>query len=198
MITVRHIERLWNLRSYERLFRELVANRTEGSFRFELEGGWAIPTAAMAIIRLEELCQNHVALYSRLLRAVLAGQDADGGWGDPLATAICIKALRCCRGDGIAVDRGLIYLANLQKTEGIWPNVPLRRMPADPYVSAFILFQLGDSRQFRDAVRFLDAIDWFEHHKSSLDAETQRMWEHSEIRCRLRLLPERRESLLWA
>src|SRR5688500_7894552 len=129
MITIRQIERAWTARTYEKLFRELVAQRPEAAFKFDHEQGRAIPTAAMAVIRLDELSQSHVPLAGKLLRAVLAGQDADGGWGDAMTTALCLRALLCSGGDGAAVERGLGYLANLQKAEGAWPAVPLRRMP---------------------------------------------------------------------
>ena len=184
MITIRQIERAWTARTYEKLFRELVATRPEAGFRFELEQGRAIPTAAMAVVRLEELSQSHVPLCATLLRAVIAGQEKDGGWGDAMTTALCLRALLCSGGDGVAVERGLEYLANLQKAEGVWPAVPLRRMPADGYVSAFVLYELGDAPRFRQAVRFADALDWFAAHASSLDPEAARLWARARHRCR--------------
>ena len=72
MITIRQIERAWTARTYEKLFRELVSNRPEASFRFEHEQGRAIPAAAMAVIRLEELSQSHTPLAAKLVRAVQA------------------------------------------------------------------------------------------------------------------------------
>jgi hypothetical protein len=183
MITVRQMERLWQAKSYERLFRELLAARPEASLRMQLELGRSIPTAALAIIRLDELSQGYVPLYSQLVRTVLNDQHADGGWGDPMTTAICLRALMCGQGHGVAIDRGLHYLANMQKPEGIWPNVPIRRMPADPYVSAFILLQLGDKPAFRQAVRFFDALNWFEANESGLDPDARRMWDRASTRC---------------
>src|SRR2546428_386722 len=83
-------------------------------------------------------------------RALLAAQNVnDGGWGDPVVTALCVRALLCGRGNGPSIDFGLRYLANLQKTEGVWPAGPIRRLPADPAASAFVLFQLGDRPHFR-------------------------------------------------
>ena len=115
MITVRQVERDWNARHYEKLFRELTAFRPEASFRFEFEDNRSTPAAAMALIRLEELSQAHVPLYGRLLRAVLASQDQrDGGWSDPMVTALCLRALMAGRGNGLAIDLGLRYLADLQ------------------------------------------------------------------------------------
>lgn len=194
MTTIRQIERAWTARTYEKLFRDLIAARPEAGFRFEVEQGRAIPTAAMALIRLDELSQSHVPLYATLLRAVLTGQEADGGWGDVMTTALCCRALLCCNGDGPAIERGLQYLANLQKDEGVWPAVPLRRMPADGYASAFVLYELGDSARFRDAVRFADAVAWFEQNAPTLDPEAARLWSRARHRCRVQ--PATRELVL--
>jgi hypothetical protein len=185
MITIRQVERAWTARTYEKLFRELVANRPEAGFRFEHEQGRAVPTAAMAVIRLDELSQSHTAIASKLLRAVIASQEADGGWGDAMTTALCLRALLCSGGDGLAIQRGLDYLANLQKTEGVWPAVPLRRMPADAYVSAFVLYELGNNARFRDAVRFTDAVSWFERNEAGLPFDARQMWDRARCRCRV-------------
>jgi hypothetical protein len=188
MITVKHIERLWNGRMYDKLLRELLANRPEAGLRLELELSGtcrATPAAAMAMIRLNELNQSHHALHAKLVRTLIATQESDGGWGDPIATALALRALLNDHGDGEVIDRGLHHLAMMQKPEGIWPNVPLRRMPADPHVSAFVLYQLGAQGRFRAAVRFLEAINWFESHESSLDPETRRLWDRATLRCRL-------------
>ena len=199
MITIRQIERAWQARTYEKLFRELVANRPESTFRFDQEQGRAIPAAAMGVIRLEELSQSHVPVCAQLLRAVIAGQEVDGGWGDPTATALCLRALLCCNGDGTAITRGLNYLADLQKTEGAWPAVPLRRMPADGYASAFILCQLGNQERFRDAVDFDAALNWLERHETGLTFDARRMWDVAKLRCgsaARRAMQHRREPML--
>jgi hypothetical protein len=183
MITIRQIERLWTNKAYERLFRELLSARPEASLRLEMELGRSIPTAALAMIRLEELSQSFVQIYGQFLRTILNDQHSDGGWGEPMTTALCLRALLCDRGHGLAIERGLQYLANLQKADGIWPNVPIRRMPADPFASAFILFELGDNPQFRNAVRFFQALSWFESNEGSLDAEARKLWDRATVRC---------------
>jgi hypothetical protein len=183
MITVRQIERFWTGKAYERLFRELLSARPEASLRLEMELGRSIPAAALAMIRLEELSQSFVPLYGQLLRTVLNDQHADGGWGETMTTALCLRALMCDRGQGLAIERGLQYLANMQKAEGIWPNVPIRRMPADPFGSAFILLQLGDKEPFRQSVRFVEALGWFELNEGSLDAEARKLWDRAALRC---------------
>ena len=189
MITIRQMERDWVGRKYEKLFDVLVEHRPEGSFPFDLTDGRAIPTAAMSLIRLDELSQTHVPLYTHLLRAVLASQNAnDGGWGDPVVTALCLRALTAGRGNGLAVDLGMHYLADLQKVEGLWPAGPIRRLPADPAASAFVLYQLADKPAFRELVRFDDAVSWFDTHQSSLDADGRKWWGYAKLRCQAPVL----------
>jgi hypothetical protein len=185
MTTVRQIERHWNAKEYRKLFRELIAPRPEGALRLEIEVRAPL-AAAIAVVRLDELSQSHVPLYGRLIRAILIAQEPDGGWGEPITTALCLRALLCGRGEGVAIDRGMEYLANLQKEEGTWPAQPLRRMPADPHGSAFVLGQLGDNPAFRSAVRVPAAVAWFEAHADELDEETQQLWERARVRCRRR------------
>ena len=187
MTTVRQIERLWNSRSYERICRDLLANRPESSLRLEIELSPRSAAAAIALIRLDELNQAHVPLYSQLVKALISFQLLDGSWDDPMTTSLSLRALLNGQGAGFAIERALPYFTNLQKPEGIWPNIPLRRMPADPYVSAFILYQLGPSPRFRSAVRFLDALNWFEQNEPHLDPESRRLWDRASLRCRLQL-----------
>lgn len=196
MVTVRQIERHWNQKAYDRVYQDLVSARPEGLYRPERAAATATLAAAMAVIRLDELTQTHVPLYGKLVRAILASQDPDGGWGDPAVTALCVRALQCSRGQGLAITRGLTYLAHLQKPEGIWPNVPLRRMPADAHSSAFILAQLGDNADFRQAVRLADAVAWFRTHVDELDEPTSRLWQRASLRCRYRQAAPAARTLL--
>jgi hypothetical protein len=85
-------------------------------------------------------------------------------------------------GEGETVDRGLAYLANLQQPGGIWPRVPLRRMPADGAVSAFVLLQLAESERFRTAVDFHAAVGWFAVHAKNEEATTQGLWNMAKLR----------------
>ena len=186
MITVRQIQRLWTAKSYRKLIAALMSARPEASVRLETALGRAVPAAALAMIRLDELAQAHNPLSRKLLNVLLVGQELDGGWGDPLTTALCLRALLCAHGQGQAVQRALSYLINMQKVEGIWPKEPLRRMPADAFTSAFILMQLGDHPQFREAVRLTDALDWFTQNAPRLDPETAKLWDKASLRCRAR------------
>lgn len=184
MMTVRQIERQWEAKDYERLFAEVMSARPEAGLKLGMEATRPVPAAAITLIRLDELDQSHVRLYSKLVRAVLAAQELDGGWGDVITTSMCVRALLCGDGNGLAIDRGLTYLSELQKAEGIWPNVPIRRMPADPYLSALVLYQLGTQPRFRQAVRLADAVHWFSANEGWLDNETRELWRRAWLRCR--------------
>jgi hypothetical protein len=183
MFTIRQIERLWNARTYRRLAMELLAGRAEASYRLEAEFGRSVPAAALALVRMDELSQSHHPLYRTLLNVLIVGQEADGGWGDVMTTALCVRALTCGGGQGMAVERGMAYLAQLQKSEGIWPKVPIRRMPGDAFVSAFVLFELGESEPFRRVARVSDAVDWFAHNLATLDPDTRRLWDRASAKC---------------
>ena len=185
MITIRHIERLFDDQKHRRLYRELISGRPEATFALEAVLARPLPIAALGMIRLDELSQSHTSLYRRLLNVVLTAQQPDGGWTDPMTTALCLRALLSGGGKGgAAVERGLRYLAALQQPLGTWPREPLRRMPLDAFATAFILMQLGDRAPFRRAVHFEDATAWFAAHERSLDPETRRLWSHAAVRCR--------------
>ena len=183
MMTVKHLERQWNAGHYSKLLVELLEARPEASFEFDSNASQAARVAALGVIRLEELDQSHTSLAATLVRTLLSMQEADGGWGDPAMTALCLRALFCSKGAGGAIDRGLAYLANLQQPGGIWPLVPLRRMPADAATSAFIISQLAPQPRFRMAVRLDDADAWFDQHRSSIGADALRAWDRARARC---------------
>jgi len=186
MQTTRQIERHWNARRYDRLARELLAPRPENSPRLVAELSRAVPAAALALIRLDELNQANHPLCGKLIRTIIAAQEGDGGWVDPVITALCLRALMCSRGLGVSIDRGIRYLACLQKDEGAWPAVPIRRMPEDAFVTAFILFHLADQDAFRAAVRLDDALHWLTRHEHCADDHTRRLTHRATLRARLR------------
>ena len=186
MQTTRQIERFWSAKQYDRLTRELLSARSEYSHRLVVELSRSVPAAALALIRLDELNQAYLPLNQVLIRHIIAAQEGDGGWGDPLVTALCLRALTLNRGQGICVDRGFTYLAELQKPQGVWPSVGIRRTAEDAFTSAFILFLLADDAGFRAAVRFDDAVAWFERHETGLDDDARRLWQRAALRCRLR------------
>lgn len=182
MITVRQIERLWNAKAYDRLLEQLILPRAEASGQLLSQLTGPLAAAGMAVIRLDELSQPFVDLYGELIRTILKSQRPEGGWGDVITTAVCLRALMCGNGNGEAIDRGLVFLAGLQKPEGIWPNIPARRMPVDPFASAFVLARLGDMPAFRQAVDMGQAMEWFEENEIALDAQTRRLWSHAKRR----------------
>lgn len=188
MMTVRQIEKRWNAQLPAKLIDDLLASRPEDSSRLRrVLSANPVAVAAMALVRLDELNQSHTPLASRLLRHVLATQGDDGGWDSPAVTAICLRALLLCGGHGLAIDRGMQSLAALQKDDGLWPTLPIRRTESDAFVSAFILFCLGDSPAFRQAVRFAPALDRMTRDLPSLDPETQQLYQRATARCRARL-----------
>jgi len=185
MQTTRQLDRFWNARQYDRLVRELLTARIESSPRLVAELAHPVPAAAMALIRLDELNQGVHPLNEKLIRTIIAAQEGDGGWGDLLVTALCVRALLCSRGQGVAIDRGIAWLANLQKAQGAWPAFPIRRTAEDPFVSAFILFHLADQPAFRVAVRLDDAVTWLAQNEPTFDPESRRLWQRATLRCRL-------------
>jgi len=182
MLTVRHIEKLWQAKKYPRLLDELTAPRVEFLAAKELSATPFLAAAALALVRLEEMDQSHAAICPRFIRAIIAHQQADGGWGDVSISALCLRALCQNRGHGEAIERGMAYLALLQQPGGIWPQIPFRRMPADALVSAFTLLQLGDNEKFRSAVQFDAAINWFEMNAPMLNCAAQTLWSHARVR----------------
>ena len=77
MMTVRQISRLWIAKSYPRLSQELLVARQEASFEIKgLDRPCAV--AALAVIRMDELSQSHLPLYSSLVRSVMAAAKAAG------------------------------------------------------------------------------------------------------------------------
>lgn len=183
MMTVGHMQRLWNSGKYARLLDELIALRVEALAAAELAQRPYAAAAALALVRLDELNQPHAALCPTLLRAILAQQESDGGWGDVAVTALCLRALSLWHGHGLAIQRGMNYLAQLQQPAGIWPKIPIRRMAADPLLSAFVLLQLGDHEPFRAAVDFPAAVDWFDSHGPDIDPAAKTLWDHARPRC---------------
>jgi hypothetical protein len=175
MITVRQLERLWQEKAFARMSGLLLEMRPESSLRLAQELARSTPVAALAIIRLDELSQSYTPFSGRMVRTILANQEADGGWGDSLTTALCIRALSCSGGDGQAITRGLEYLANLQREDGSWPRVPIRRLPGDAFTTAIVLFYLADNANFREAVHYSQAVDWLSEQERSHDIETARL-----------------------
>jgi hypothetical protein len=185
MLTVNHMERLWDARKYDRLLAELISPRIEAPAAAELKALACPASAAFALIRLEELNKSHAPLAGKLIRAILAAQECDGGWGDVMTTALCLRALALSNGHGEAINRGMARLANLQQDGGIWPNTPIRRMPADAMATAMVILQLGDNQAFRNSVRFDEAVRWFEEHPFEVEPAAKKLWSYARLRSKL-------------
>ncbi len=198
MTTIRQIERNWVGKQFDRLLKELCAGRVEASMDLHI-GLRLIPAAsAMAMIRLDELGQAYVPLYPKLLRTLLNTQEADGGWSDPMTTALCVRALMLSDGSGEAIDRGLDYLVNLQKENGAWPAEPIRRLAADAPTTAFVLYQLGDQPAFRDRVRFDQAVAFLQDQERAGDTDTRALCHRATARCRLGGMQAAGNQFLWS
>jgi hypothetical protein len=198
MLTVRHLEREFNSGAYARLMRDLLAARGEASPAILASLSRPVPTAAMVMIRLDELGQAHVPLFSKLLKTVLAAQQPDGGWKDPLATALVLRALRLTQGAGESIDRGFRWLADLQKDDGLWPAEPIRRMAGDTFVTAWILFHLSNDPVFRRVIRHTDAQAAMELLEPTLSSEAKRLWARVNRRRPLLMKPVSREVVSWS
>lgn len=182
MLTVRHLERLWNARRYPQLLQELIVWRVEAPLAGDLGDQPAIASAALALVRLDELHQSHVPLAGKLCRALIAAQQPSGGWGSAMLTSLCLRALMLDHGSGVVIERGLAYLASLQQGDGLWPRIAGGRMPSDALTSAFVLLQLGDQEPFRLAVRFDDACEYFEMNRAGAQAAAKALWSHARLR----------------
>jgi len=181
-MTVQHIQKLWDARKYPKLLSELILMRIEADVESDLAEKPSVCAAALGLIRLDELHQSHAPICSKFIRAIIAEQETDGGWGDVMTTALCLAALSLQNGDGQSIDNGMAYLAQLQQPAGIWPRVPMRRMPEDAVVSAFVLLQLADNEKFRQMVRYQDAIAWFESHDLECEPVARTLWGLARVR----------------
>jgi hypothetical protein len=188
MLTVRHIEKLWEARKYSKLFNELIALRVESVAAPEMAENPCPAAAAIALIRIDEMMQSHAAICPSLIRALIATQDPDGGWKDPCTTALAVKALCLQNGQGDSIERGLDYLADLQQSSGLWTKIPAGRMPEDPpkdpLISAFVLLQLGDNDRFRQKVDFPAALTRIAQaaEKAGLEPTAKTLWDQARLR----------------
>src|SRR5438132_8018355 len=100
MTTVRKLQKLWSEKAFERLWAHLVTARAEACLDIS-ELSISTAAAALGIIRLDELNQHHVPLYSELVLFLIRQQDADGGWVEPRSTALAVRALLAGTGNGV-------------------------------------------------------------------------------------------------
>jgi hypothetical protein len=200
MMNVRMIDRAYAARDFSRLLHDLTSHRADALVQWDPQASRPVLAAAMSAIRLDELSQAHHPFCGKLLQIVLKAQEADGGWGDPLTSALCLRALMANRGDGVAIERGLAYLAALQQEEGSFPAGPFRRMPADAHVTAAILYFLGEYAAVYQSIHVSAAADWLNSHTPTMNDATRVLWRHGKLRCRLLVTApsNRNDPRLWA
>jgi hypothetical protein len=130
MFTISRVAWLWKRKQYEHIVNLCMDLRHEPLLRLQAAcRDVAVAAAAAAVIRMEELCLSHAPLCGQLLRFIISQQQADGGWGNPALTELCIRALKCEQGQGLVIDRGIGYLAGVRKNN--WAEeAPLPRMQA--------------------------------------------------------------------
>lgn len=159
MTTVRQIDGMWTDGQGKKLFAELSKFRPDvPEFLAADLGGSAIATAALSMIRLQELSQTRTQLYRALLARLLVTQEADGGWGDTLATALAARALLSDAEGRSAGMRAIILLGNVQKEDGTFPRKAGRRMEGDTLATAFVLAHLARVTDAANRFRLEGAI----------------------------------------
>jgi hypothetical protein len=103
-----------------------------------------------------------------------------------MTTALAVRALlgNASSGHGQCIDRGVAYLARNQREDGSWSR---EQCDAPALGTACVLMQLGDRAAFRQAVRFVEAVEWFNGHATTMasDGPSKRLWAHASVRCRM-------------
>lgn len=174
MTTIRQIDRLWAGNDHRRMVSELTGGRPELTAVAQRLLGPAA-AAAVAVIRLDELGQSHQPIVAKLLRSLIGAQQPDGGWGDLAVTILALRALRCCDGNGHAVERAITHLSLCQREDGAWPDEPIRRLPADGLTTAFLLLNLAGDEAMMGKLNLQSAADWLTAHRDELEPVTRRL-----------------------
>lgn len=161
MTTVRQIDGMWTDGQGKKLFGELSKFRPDvPEFLATDLGNLPIATAALSMIRLQELSQTRTQLYRALLARVLVTQEADGGWGDTLATVLAARALLNDPEGRSAGTKAVVLLSNLQHEDGTFPRTTTRRLAGDTLATAFVLAHLGRIADVANRIRLEAAIGY--------------------------------------
>ena len=160
MTTVKQMDGMWTDGQGKKLFAELSKFRPDVPEFLTAElGGSAVATAALSMIRLQELSQTRTSLYRALLARLTVTQEADGGWGDALATTLATRALLNEPEGRSAGMKAVILLGNLQKEDGSFPRETIRRLSGDALATAFILAHLSRISDVANRFRLEAAIN---------------------------------------
>jgi hypothetical protein len=189
MITARQIDRLFRTGDFSRLLHDLTSHRADALIRWDARASRQVLAAAMAAIRLDELNFAAHPLSGQMLQVVIRAQDAEGGWGDAITTALCLRALMARGGNGMAIERGLNYLANLQQEAGSFPAGPFRRMPADGHTTAAVTYLLGDQVAAFAAIDVSGGAAWLNRYLAEIDVPTRVIARTAVTRCRRAPMP---------
>lgn len=153
MTTLRQMDGLWSDGQSRKLFAELSKFRPDVPECLTADvGGLAVATAALSMIRLQELSQTRTSLYRALLARLTVTQEGDGGWGDTLATALAARALLNDAEGRSAGTRAVVLLAGLQKEDGSFPRTTVKRLAGDTLATAFVVAHLSRNSDFANRI----------------------------------------------
>ena len=159
MTTVKQMDSLWTVGQGKKLFSELSKFRPDVPEFLTAElGGSAVATAALSMIRLQELSQTRTQLYRALFARLIATQESDGGWGDTIVTALAARSL-LNEPEGRSAGMGaIVLLANLQTPDGTFPRNTVRRLAGDTLTTAFVLAHLARLSEMANRFKIEAAI----------------------------------------
>lgn len=171
------IETLWMNGNLQQLARELAERRTEWSVR-AVDQVPVVPGApALGILTLLEIgVSRKDPLVQEMGAALAAGQNCDGGWGDPGITALVLRALSLAELEQACYSRGLAYLSLAQDRGGAWSH----RGERSHHETALVLTMLGDQPDFRSAVDVEQAIEWYQESRFEEPEAVPSLFEASE------------------
>ncbi|MFT3786099.1 MAG: hypothetical protein QM770_08035 [Tepidisphaeraceae bacterium] len=174
MTTIRQINGMMNDGQTRKLVQELTRYRADvpAAVAGDLEGS-PVAAAALAAIRLLEIDQTHMPVFTQLLGRLLKTQTADGSWddGDPFVTALAARALLGWPETRPAALRAIAFLTGLQRDDGSFPRTGPRRLPGDALATAFVLVQLAEFADFAESIRLGAALFWLGQNRHSLSPD---------------------------
>ncbi|HMO25672.1 MAG TPA: hypothetical protein PKB10_05335 [Tepidisphaeraceae bacterium] len=183
MTTARQIQKLWQTHDYKRLARLCLEARADALEPVIPTLACPVGAAALALLRLTELSPFPTPMHAGLAQVLANHQHNDGGWGEPVLTAIAVRALLLADLQRDRASAGMANLGRLQRDDGLWPGGGTHRLPGDPVVTLFVLLQLGTESAFRFVTRIDRAIEAIDTHPG-LDAPSRRALAIARLRTR--------------